>query len=272
MHTTLKLHREGWQTVFHNTVVARGVAPEDYDSYTLQRLRWAQGSMQFIRREWRGRELTCIQKLNYLGSTGTYFDSYRKLIRLLLIPAILISDAFPVVADARVFFGAWLAQFVVLRSANVILGRGHYRYLRTEMFDLLKMFAFIEASLILIVNRKFESKVTLKGKAGTRHLHPLLFPFVALMAVYVGVVALRAARLAGFVISSGNPAATLAAMIWAILVILTLIIVTRCGYTHITKRRSFRLPVDLEARVYVRSEAYTAQVTGLTMPRGAGRV
>ena len=265
LHTSLKLHSRGWRTVFHDEVVARGIAPQDYDSYILQRLRWAQGSMQVIRREWRGHGLSWIQQLSYIASTGTYFDAYRKLAMVVLIPLILLTDVFPVVADARIFFALWFAQFVVIATANVILGRGHYRYMQTEMFDFLKMFAFVEASAVLLFERSLSFKVTPKTNAGSRHLHPLLYPFVLLLAIYAVSVCIGVARLAGFFVHANNPAATTSAIVWGVLVFSTLSVVTVYGYVHISPRRNYRVHVNLAATVLSETGPIRVQVTDLTL-------
>jgi hypothetical protein len=74
LHTSLLLHQRDWRTAYHPGVVALGIAPDDYDGFILRRQRWAQGAMQVIRREWRGRGISCAQRLNYVASPGTYFD------------------------------------------------------------------------------------------------------------------------------------------------------------------------------------------------------
>jgi cellulose synthase (UDP-forming) len=43
MHTTLKLIRRGWRTVYHHQTLAVGLAPATPDQYLLQRRRWAWG-------------------------------------------------------------------------------------------------------------------------------------------------------------------------------------------------------------------------------------
>jgi len=51
IHTTIRLHRRGWKSVYHNEVVARGLAADDAAQYQLQRNRWGTGAMQVLRKE-----------------------------------------------------------------------------------------------------------------------------------------------------------------------------------------------------------------------------
>src|SRR5690606_11781446 len=48
--TTVRLHQAGWRSVYHNEVLARGLAPADAEQYLTQRRRWATGAMQVLRR------------------------------------------------------------------------------------------------------------------------------------------------------------------------------------------------------------------------------
>jgi len=48
IHTTIRLHRRGWKTVYHNEVLARGLAADDAAQYQLQRNRWGTGAMQVL--------------------------------------------------------------------------------------------------------------------------------------------------------------------------------------------------------------------------------
>jgi cellulose synthase (UDP-forming) len=88
LHTSVKFHAAGWKSVYHAGTVALGIAPNDYDGFVLQRLRWAQGTMQVIRREWRIRGLSLPQRINYVASIGTYFDAMRKAVFLSIVPLV----------------------------------------------------------------------------------------------------------------------------------------------------------------------------------------
>ena len=50
IHTTVRFHRAGWRTIYHNEVLARGLAADDADQYQLQRNRWGTGAMQVLAR------------------------------------------------------------------------------------------------------------------------------------------------------------------------------------------------------------------------------
>ncbi|MEO6397193.1 MAG: glycosyltransferase [Tepidiformaceae bacterium] len=244
LHTSLRIHRAGWKTVFHHGEAAKGLAPDDYDGFILQRLRWANGSMQVIRREWRRRGLTLAQRLNYMASTGTYFDAYRKLIMLLIPPAILFADQLPVRAPGLVFFVAWAVQFASITAANKALGRGYHRFWRTEMFDLMKLFAFVSAGLALAIERSVHFRVTPKGEAGRKHVHPFIVPYLALLGLYVQGIVVGGLRLNGGLWQTRNALATVAAMSWSAAIMVVVGAIVWRSYRHITRRRAYRFPAN----------------------------
>src|ERR1051326_1298646 len=103
LHTSLRLHSRGWKTVYHPEPLAYGIAPQTLQAFAVQRLRWAQGTMQILRT----REnpiimpgLSVAQRLNYVASTFTYFDAFQKLIFLLVPTLVLLTGVLPLRVSA----------------------------------------------------------------------------------------------------------------------------------------------------------------------------
>jgi cellulose synthase (UDP-forming) len=246
LHTSIRMHSADWKSVFHPGVVALGIAPNDYDSFIMQRLRWAQGAMQVLNREWRIPGLSLAQRLNYAGSTGTYFDSLRKAVFLSIIPAVILTDQLPVAASAQVFLLFWATQYLLGAATNSLLGRGSYRFLPTEFFDFLKMFAFIRATPILLSGKPLQFRVTPKGRSSDRRIHPLLMPHLALVGVYLGCGVVAFSRVLEIgPLTTGNETAMIASGLWALAVLVMLSWVVVYGYRHISQRRADRVPVSM---------------------------
>jgi len=245
LHTSIKLHAAGWKSVYHPDTVALGIAPNDYDGFVLQRLRWAEGTMQVIRREWRMRGLTFAQAINYLASTSTYFDAIRKALLLSVVPLVLITDQLPVHASAAAFLPFWTAQFLAVAFANSMLGRGNNRYLMTEFFDLLKMFAFIKASLTLLTGKRVKFRVTPKGATPGRSLHGLLAPYAVLLILYTLSMGVGLLRIDGAILHSKHEAVQAAAILWAAAIMAALGIVIWYGYRKVSQRGADRVIANL---------------------------
>ncbi|HEX9014614.1 MAG TPA: glycosyltransferase, partial [Chloroflexota bacterium] len=170
IHTTVRLHARGWKTVYHDEPLAFGIAPATLHAFAVQRLRWAQGSMQLLRSSDNpvvAPGLTLAQRLNYVASILTYFDPYQKLVFLLTPTVILATGVLPMSVDVWEYASRWLPFFVLSTLANIALGRGHFRYLSVELLNLLKLFIFLKATLTLASSKPLSFKVTPKQAART---------------------------------------------------------------------------------------------------------
>ncbi|MDA1002187.1 MAG: glycosyltransferase [Chloroflexi bacterium] len=240
LHTSLRLHQRGWRVIYHARPVAFGLAPDDYTSFITQPQRWALGTMQVIRREWNKRGLSLTQRLSYLGSTATYFDAYRNLALLTVLPVVLATGRVPLVGGLPVFL-AWGAFFASMTAANVALGRGRVRALGTQMFDLMKMFAFAVAALTLVIPRPVRFHVTRKVARSERQVSAFLWPFIVLAVCYAATLPVGVLRVFG-VFAAEDRFAVGAAIGWAVLILTLFILVGVRAYRHIGRVGGYRLP------------------------------
>ncbi|HEX2221857.1 MAG TPA: glycosyltransferase [Candidatus Limnocylindria bacterium] len=170
IHTTIRLHRRGWKSVYHNEVLARGLAADDAAQYQLQRNRWGTGAMQVLRTEnpLFVRGLTIRQRLAYAATLLGWFDSWRTLGLLLLPPAVLLTGQIPILADGRVFVTFFAATYALQQGAMYLLGRGAYRPILSVVFELVRMTPNLVATTTLFVPRAPKFRVTPKGRMASR--------------------------------------------------------------------------------------------------------
>ena len=198
IHTTIRLHRRGWKTVYHNEVLARGIAARTAPEYLLQRQRWATGAMQLLRRErpLTGPGLTFGQRLGYAATLWGWFDAWRSLGYILLPVLVIATGAMPITAPITVFGPVFLfllgVQFVALR----LLARGHYPPLLSILFEFLRMPAVLSGTLAIFHNRAQAFRVTPKGAAGSDRRARVAVPRLTVV-----LLALSAAALAWYVLT-----------------------------------------------------------------------
>ncbi len=166
IHTSVRLHSRGWSSYFLNEALAFGIAPQTIKAFLLQRLRWAQGTMQL----YRSKEsplwipgLTIKQRLSYLASFLAYFESFQKLVLILTPIFIILFNVFPMSVDPVSFLWHWLPYYFISMLANLIGGRGYFKHYQTEKFNLLKMVVFIQSSLMLFLRKPLRFQVTPKS-------------------------------------------------------------------------------------------------------------
>ena len=168
IHTTIRLHRRGWRTVYHNEVLARGLAAGDADTYQLQRLRWGTGAMQVLRLEdplWVG-GLTIPQRLTYASTLLGWFDAWRTLGFALLPIVVVFTGVVPIRADLITFAAAFLVTFLLQQVALKALSRGCHRTVLSLVFELVRMTSNLRATLTLVTRRRPTFVVTPKGRQG----------------------------------------------------------------------------------------------------------
>jgi len=186
LHTTIKMNRKGWKGVYHNEVLARGLAPADAIQYMVQRNRWAVGAMQVLRIEnpLFSRGLTFGQRLSFITTILAWFDSWRTLTFVLLPAAVIFTGASPINAPGYVYVTAFLMAFFSQFFALRLLARGYYPPVLSLVFEMLRLPAVLPATLaVLNPHKRRAFKVTSKAAHDDRDkINPPQL-LVALMAV-----------------------------------------------------------------------------------------
>jgi cellulose synthase (UDP-forming) len=90
--TSIRLHAEGWESVYVPEVLSRGLVPADLDSYLKQQLKWSRGVYEVLFREYPRafRRLTGYQRISYFMIGSYYLVGLTSLI-FLLVPLIYLS-------------------------------------------------------------------------------------------------------------------------------------------------------------------------------------
>jgi cellulose synthase (UDP-forming) len=203
IHTTVRLHRRGWRTVYHNEVLARGLAASSADQYQLQRYRWGTGAMQLLRLEnpLFVKGLSIGQRLTYMKTLLGWFDAWRTLGYLLMPPLVLLTGQSPIEAPASQFLVIFLLTFVIQRAALRLLSRGYFQESLQIVFEIVRMTPNLLATLTLVRRRPHAFRVTPKGRVGDerQRIGPpsILYSLVALSLLTAIWFALTLAGLSG---------------------------------------------------------------------------
>jgi cellulose synthase (UDP-forming) len=117
MATAMRLHGLGWKSAYHDEVLAKGLAPEDLQTMLVQRLRWAQGTMQVFFREnpLVQKGLSFGQRLMYFSTMWSYLSGFAAIVYIGAPVLCLAFGVIPVQAYSVDFF-ARLIPFLVLNQ------------------------------------------------------------------------------------------------------------------------------------------------------------
>lgn len=127
--TAIRIHAAGWESVYVPEVVARGLVPEDLDSFLRQQLKWARGVYEVLFREYPRafRRLTNHRRISYL-MIGTYYLVGVTAPIYFAIPLLYLLTG---VQPARMFLGEYLAHAIPVG----LFGAINYRFVQRWLVD-----------------------------------------------------------------------------------------------------------------------------------------
>ncbi len=267
LHTSLRIHAQGYRSVYHAEPLAFGLAPETMKPFLSQRVRWGQGAMHVWRKEGIlfNSGLTMAQRLNYFASVLTYFDGWQKGIFYIAPVIVLATGTLPILVETKDFLLHFLPFYLLTFWVFEEVGRGFGRTLMIEQYNMARFAAFAWATFgLLLGSGKF--KVTSKGRVSERwqkYASPQIVVLAAnMIAIPVGILLYLNdgalpfdGMVANIVWASVN-----AGLAWAV------VLFARSSAAFM--RTEYRFPIPLPARLLRPDGKYVAGVIDDISPSG----
>lgn len=248
LHTSIKLHKAGYRSIYHHESLAFGIAPASVAPFLKQRVRWGQGAMQVLRHEniFFTRKLTLAQKLNYLASMATYFDGWQKGVFYVSPAIVLTTGIMPIEAGGIDFLLHFLPYYVLSLLIFEEVGRGYGGILFIEQYNFARFAAFAWSTLGLFMG-KLRFRVTDKSRGGASSRFVFL-PQIAMLLLNAGAIPIALIFL--FEWHHLPPEAFVFNAVWATLnTLLGLALFRFTRRTEAFLRAEYRFPVPLPVRV-----------------------
>jgi cellulose synthase (UDP-forming) len=244
LHTSLRLHKAGWRSAYHERALAFGMAPASIGPYLERYLRRGAGAVQVWRREQLlgSRRLTGAQKAAYLDAVLGHFAGWRKAIYYLAPVAILTTGALPFAVPVRTFVAAFLAFHLLGYWVRAEAGRGYAHVLREEQFHMARFGASIAATLAPLAGVVRHGQARAASQAWTFVLPQAALLLASAAAMPAGV----AMHFAGVLPHDALVAAALAAALVGALAAGVLAFSARLAAY---RRREYRFRVPVPARL-----------------------
>ncbi len=175
MNTAMRLHAAGWRSIYHNELLAIGLAPDDLSSTLQQRLRWAQGTIQVMAQEnpLTKPGLSFWQRLQYFQTMYSYFSGFAMAIFLICPIIFFFTGNVPVVAYGNDFIRHFLPAFILNRVTFLVIGWGipARELWRSEQYAISLFPLFIQAVWSVFSKRPIHFKVTPKERQSGIYLN-----------------------------------------------------------------------------------------------------
>lgn len=195
MNTAMRLHSAGWQSAYHNEILAVGLAPDDLSSTLKQKLRWAQGTIQVFVRDnpLLKSGLSIWQRLQYFQTIYSYFTGFFIAIFLICPIVFFFTGTIPVDSFGRDFALHFVPAYTINRLTFIIASWGipAAELWRNEQFAIGLFPLNIQAVLSVFTGKKISFQVTPKQRQSGRYLGlvrvQLIFFLLTLLGIAVGV-------------------------------------------------------------------------------------
>jgi cellulose synthase (UDP-forming) len=249
LHTSIKLHKRGWKSVYYCRSLAFGLAPASAMPFLRQRLRWGQGAMQVWREEGVAftRGLSLVQRMFYLATVLAYFEGWQRATIFLAPVVVLATGVMPIQSLDAAFLARFIPYYVLAFWVFEEVARGYGRMLLTEQYAMMRFGVFIHATCSYLLRRRRPVVASRqKGKGDGRR--PSLWPVYLVLglnaiAIPVGLTLFWEGR--------GLPVGALtAALLWASLTAGIAAFGIRFALrTSSSRRREYRFPLPIPLRV-----------------------
>jgi len=249
IHTSLKLHKRGWHSVYYTRPLAFGVAPSTAIPFLKQRLRWGQGAMQMWRRE--GilftRGLTLAQRLSYLATMLAYFEGWQRAIFYLAPVVVLTTGVMPIAAFDYEFLLHFIPYYLLTFWAFEEVARGYGRSILTEQYNMMRFAVFIAATFGFFL-RRLRFIVTPKTMGAADATRRSLWPQYLVLAL--NAIAIPVGIVMHFRGSDLPLGALIANVMWAAITLgLAGAVVKFALWVASFRRRDYRFPLSMPLRI-----------------------
>jgi cellulose synthase (UDP-forming) len=258
--TSLSLQVAGNEIRYHNEHLVQGLAPDNLEAYTIQRFRWAQGTIGSYRKGSRkawSRELSLSQRFSYTGGLLYHVTPIQRLAYTLSVFAVTLFAVQPVGYAGEYYLYFWGAWVVLSMLSVVALERGVTQPFEGMRNNLIVLEAFLRALPSMFTKTEMKFVVTPKNEVdlgGWGSVKLLRLPII-LTALTITALAIRWYDIwldyvygQGFltpISSTGIVVATVFGVVEAVIVFT----MTSRVYNRRQYRKLWRFPVDMPAKL-----------------------
>jgi cellulose synthase (UDP-forming) len=212
--TSLLIHKKGWKSIYIPTILAEGLAPEDFLSYCKQQFRWARGSMEilFWHNPFFSRGLTWQQKLNYFISASYYLSGIIVIANMITPLIFLVFGIEPLHSSTMILPVVFLPYIVfAIIVLNVSTNSGYT--FKALAFSNGSFWIFCKALFSVLLKQKTSFEVTSKQKLSGN--------FVKLVSPHIAYIVLGALASAYSITKVGLTPAVLTNICWFVFNVIT---------------------------------------------------
>lgn len=192
MNTAMRLHGAGWKSIYHNELLAEGLAPDDLSSTLKQRLRWAQGTIQVLIREnpLTKPGLTFWQRLHYFKTMYSYFSGFATVVFICCPIIYFFTGMIPVKTYGSDFALHFFPVFIINRLTLMAAtwGISAREVWRSEQYAIALFPLLVQAVLSVFTGQKLKFQVTPKQRQSGIYLQLVWPQLLVCVLTIIGIL------------------------------------------------------------------------------------
>ncbi len=264
--TALKLHSLGWKSHYIFYPLIAGLQPETFNSFMIQRMRWAQGMVQnfILNNPLRMPGLRMEQRLSYLSNMIFWFFPFARLV-FLTAPGLYLCFGLKIYnANMEEFISYTVPYLLALMlSAHFLFSKDRWVFV-SEIYETMQSLFSVRAVWAVLKNpHQPQFAVTPKMETLEKDfISPLSRPFYGLIIITVVTVAIGVWR---FWFYPEQRSLTGITLFWAVFNLLLLLAALGALYEHRQRRVSPRIAVNIHAFWAIKSSGRVIQRVPVTI-------
>lgn len=185
--TGIEIEKKGYSAIAIDTVLAKGKTPVDFSTFLKQRRRWARGCIQSGRKVslLRTKELSFVQKLNYLISISYWYSSIKRFVYILSPVLFALFGIVSVEFSLGEVILFWLPMYICCNICMKRFSKGIRTTVWTDLYETV-LFPFMLGTVVAesVGLSKKEFEVTDKGdKKGYNFKYVCTFILIELVLI-----------------------------------------------------------------------------------------
>ena len=185
--TALDLHKMGYESVYVDQPMVSGLAPETFDAFIQQRMRWAQGMTQILllKKPYKAEGLKWYQRVGYMSSIMFWLFPFARIVFMLMPLAYLVFGLQVYHASLLEIFAFTIPHVIATYTLSTMLfGRTRWP-LVSELYEILQCAFTLNAIVKVFLRPRAPSfVVTPKGESLDKtFVSPLSNVFYWLIAI-----------------------------------------------------------------------------------------
>lgn len=267
-HTSLRLHSQGYETVYYDKIMVAGLAPEKFSSYVGQQVRWARGMAQILRIENpilnRKLNLRLAQRVCYFSATSHFFFGFPRLMYAIAPNLFLLFGINSVKGLGLETLFYALPHIVLSMQANHI----PYKHVRfsfwNEIYEFAMSFQAGIVTLLALINPKL-GKFNVTDKGLTVEERSFDLDSVRYLVILGAITAASLVAVPFWlVLSPQDTQAVLINTLWCVFNLLLVMAACLVAFEQPQLRRAHRLPRRLAAVIHSDNQSWVGETVNVS--------